>query len=805
MLELKISPLPQERVKEAVQSWLYYLPKPCVFEFTAEENGVRLRLFLEKGKGEGVASSWASLMQQQSRWALLGTGKPLQNSGKFLRSAHELPAVLGDSNILLSLAGYLLEARKQSRDPVTLQIWITEENKRLQEDLRALASYSYGTKGGVDDDAPNPWSIRLKLTQIGVGLGVFIAGIFGGILATKLIPIPLAFLGVLSGTIVMLASTLSMIRWMRYRSVPKDVLTRRAEEPVFSTSFVYVGQGEGPALLTGQNWWQEIEGDHYPKVKSLTIPLPASEIAMLLSPTSTGEGASIWVADSRQDVPYPPPSVPLQEARFQVGVSPANGKPIGIDPDGHALIIGGSRTGKSSMAYQVLKNLLEKGDDAPGVFLVDPHLSLADAFIDAIAQLEGEQRKKAIQRLRVITPDQPELLPLNILTIPNFTWAANAFVQVGKRIWEDYWGPRMQAALLGLFRVSHAWNMNHPGIVGKLGLIHTVFLAYSINWRHETIMQYLPPDERMSALALDALLGQMSGESMNSSQQGWVTEVISPILSKVMALELSPWLYASMHQDSFIDLESWIKEKAFIVLRLPAGSMGREGARLTASMVYNVFDATYRSVTERVGQIPYWIIVDEVPEIAVGMRLESMLSEGGKFGARVFALSQSLSMMRKSSELEPVVQSLLANTSTQAFFSPDPDDAVIIRNALSAEERFGEVTTDMPSLHAWLRARIKGVWQPPTVIRVNPLAKADPQRVQEVIREVIAIHPKDYMSPDGWQDRALASFVNIVPPSMKKLVDIALGKSGASSETRETPQVPLMTKIRDEDWERLGL
>jgi hypothetical protein len=75
-----------------------------------------------------------------------------------------------------------------------------------------------------------------------------------------------------------------------------------------------------------------------------------------------------------------------------------------------------------------------------------------------------------------------------------------------------------------------------------------------------------------------------------------------------------------MHQRRFADLEQWIKERAWVVLRLPSGEMGREGARL-------------------------------------------------------FVLAQSLSIMRRVEGFEPVVQSLLANTSTQVFFSPDPEDA----------------------------------------------------------------------------------------------------------------------------------
>ena len=113
-------------------------------------------------------------------------------------------------------------------------------------------------------------------------------------------------------------------------------------------------------------------------------------------------------------------------------------------------------------------------------------------------QLPEEQRQKAIKRLRIITPDQPQVIPLNLLAVPEFTWAGNAIIQIGRRIWEDYWGPRMQAALLGLFRIAHVWNQNHPD--AGLGLLHVVFMAFNKSWRHKA-MALLPPGERMGALA----------------------------------------------------------------------------------------------------------------------------------------------------------------------------------------------------------------------------------------------------------------------------------------------------------------
>ena len=448
--------------------------------------------------------------------------------------------------------------------------------------------------------------------------------------------------------------------------------------------------------------------------------------------------------------------------------------------------------GKSSFVYSMLEQLIARGDDAPGIFLVDPHVSLADAFLDAIAQLPQERRQKAIKRLRVITPDQPQVIPLNLLAVPEFTWAGNAIVQIGRRIWDDYWGPRMQAALLGLFRIAHVWNQNHPQ--AGLGLLHVVFMAFNKTWRHKA-MALLPPGERMGALALDALLGQ-TGEGDKWSQ-GWVTEVISPVLSKVMALELSPWLFSAMHQERFVDMNKWIEEKAWIVLRLPSGEMGREGARLTAGVLYNVFDAAYRRATLE-KPVPFYFIVDEAQEIGSGMRLESMLAEGAKFGARMFVLAQSLSMMRKVEGMEPVVQAMLANTSTQMFFSPDPEDADLIRATLSSTVRYGNMTLDLPSLQCWLRARIGGHWQPPTLTQIKPLPRADGIRVKALIEEVIATHPADYLPADGWQEKASKALEEMLPPALSKLLDEFLAVRLENQEARVSQPAP------QDDDRRLG-
>lgn len=752
--ELHLPPVPLERNRDQISAWLSQAPAPSAIEIYATTEGIKVRLFAPPGKAQGATAAWASMTHQQSRWEQVpGDPQASRLPVLGLRTAMRIPnLVMGDLNAdpLLAIGGQLRNGLLPGQQ-AGLRIWLLGKEQRLQERLRTMVSYSYGTEGGVSGIlAPNPWNIRLNLFRLVVILGAIIALTCGGMLGAGWLNPYSAALGIIGGGTLAIVGTLGTLNWMYWRSIPKEIMEKRVNETLLRVAFAVSGASPNSlSLLGGHSQWVSLPAE-WPNIRSLGMPLPVSEIAALISPPELGEGSGMLDRTIIQDVPTPPPSRPLVLAEFKIGVSPATGEEVGVDPDGHGVATGGSRTGKSSVIYGLLEQLIARGPDAPGIFLVDPHLSLADSFLQAIDDLPADLRREAIRRLRIITPDQPEVVPLNLLAIPDFSWAGNSIVQIGRRIWDDYWGPRMQAALLALFRISHAWNMNHPD--QRLGLLHVVFAAFNNEWRHDAL-QYLPPAERMGSLALDALLGQFGNEG-RKWDQGWVTEVISPVLSKVMALELSPWLFAAMHQSTFVDMEKWINERAWVVLRLPSGEMGREGAKLTAGVVYNVFDAAYRRATVY-KSIPYYFVIDEAQEIGTGMRLEAMLSEGAKFGARMFILAQSLSMMRRVEGFEPVVQALMANTSTQAFFSPDPEDAILIRDTLTSTARFGITTLDLPTLHCWLRARINFSWQPPTLVKVKPLKRPDPVRVQALIREVIGAHPDDYLASDAWQEQSV--------------------------------------------------
>ena len=379
-------------------------------------------------------------------------------------------------------------------------------------------------------------------------------------------------------------------------------------------------------------------------------------------------------------------------------------------------------------------------------------------------------------------------------------------MQIGKRLWTDYWGPRMQAVLLSLVKIVHSSNMNAGRDQPKMGLIHTIFAAFNPFWRHQAF-EKMEPFERIMGVTLDKILGQTEDKIAKT----WVTEVVAPIISKVMNLELSPWLFAAMHQNEFADVQSWIREKAWIVLRLPSGYMGREGAHLAAGVFYNTWEAMFRKVTAD-GPIPYYVVVDEVQEVGGAMKLDALLSEGAKFGARVWVLAQSLSLMKKIEGLDVVVQAMLANSSTQAFFTPSTEDADMIRDTLNLDIRYGKSTLDLTTLVCWLRARVKGEWQPPTTVKIPVLKRPVPEDVQGVIREVIAAHPRDYCTRGIWQgdivDLLKAMLTDASAKAMLELGFKAEKKNAAGDSTHQTAQEQATQKMQEEvdpvDWENTG-
>jgi hypothetical protein len=59
------------------------------------------------------------------------------------------------------------------------------------------------------------------------------------------------------------------------------------------------------------------------------------------------------------------------------------------------------------------------------------------------------------------------------------------------------------------------------------------------------------------------------------------------------------------------------------------------------------------------------------------------------------------------------------------------------------------------------------------LLKVKPLKRPDPARVQKLIREVIRAHPDDYVRGDGWQEQAVAMLTEMIEnPTYKSYLGV---------------------------------
>lgn len=161
--ELMFAPHALDDLRAQVTGWIGQLPFPTMIEWIGSPEGLRIRLFLpaQIAGAEAVTRAWAAMTGQHSRWRKLGMLE-IKGTGYAFHSSNRLPSIIvsaKDSDPILAIGSRLISAEAR------LRLWLLGNEGELQERLRTLSAYSYGTEGGVQNNAPNPWGFQLELLR----------------------------------------------------------------------------------------------------------------------------------------------------------------------------------------------------------------------------------------------------------------------------------------------------------------------------------------------------------------------------------------------------------------------------------------------------------------------------------------------------------------------------------------------------------------------------------------------------------------------------------------------------------------
>jgi hypothetical protein len=163
----------------------------------------------------------------------------IQTDGYALHTSNRLPSLIAsakDSDPLLAIGSRLISAARVGHD-ASLRLWLLGNEDHLQEKLRSLSAYSYGTEGGVGNDTPNSWGLQLDVLRAGLFLGMIVAGISGGVLFAGWFNPFAVSMFVVAGVSISIASALGIRDWLAWRSIPKEVVERRIQEPLLKVAF----------------------------------------------------------------------------------------------------------------------------------------------------------------------------------------------------------------------------------------------------------------------------------------------------------------------------------------------------------------------------------------------------------------------------------------------------------------------------------------------------------------------------------------------------------------------------------------
>ena len=110
--ELRFAPIPLEKNRAQIASWLGQLPFPSAIDLACTEKGIRVRMFTPPGSADGAIRSWAAMTHQQTRWVKLPASAIPESKMRFaLKNTTHVPSVsLADrgGDPMLAISGYLM-------------------------------------------------------------------------------------------------------------------------------------------------------------------------------------------------------------------------------------------------------------------------------------------------------------------------------------------------------------------------------------------------------------------------------------------------------------------------------------------------------------------------------------------------------------------------------------------------------------------------------------------------------------------------------------------------------------------------
>jgi hypothetical protein len=335
-------------------------------------------------------------------------------------------------------------------------------------------------------------------------------------------------------------------------------------------------------------------------------------------------------------------------------------------------------------------------DPSRSVLIVDPHGDLARRAIG----LAPPERVGDV--ISIDLSDETRSVGLNLLDVTDGSdpdSVAENFVDVGKALWQKYWGPRMLIPLgFGLRALAYA-NLRRPPERQYTLLALAPLLNSEKKIREAFLLAEVPDEDRPDINQY--FIGEYARLSPSQREQ-----VISPVLSKAHSFERSPAVRRLVGQPrSTVRLFEAIRSRKIVILNTNSGVLGADLAGFVGSLFLNVIRRviTRQTTLSREERVRVSVIADEFHTMT-GTDFGALLGELQKNGGNFVLGTQSLGNLRQIDETGALTGAIFSGVATTVAFQVNGDDAhYLVERELDVERLKAESLINLPPHHAYVK------------------------------------------------------------------------------------------------------
>jgi energy-coupling factor transporter ATP-binding protein EcfA2 len=350
------------------------------------------------------------------------------------------------------------------------------------------------------------------------------------------------------------------------------------------------------------------------------------------------------------------------------------------DRRAHIYLIGKTGSGKSTLIENMVVSDIRDGN---GAALIDPHGDLAEKILTLVP-------RERINDVIYFNPADIEypiaFNPLERIHADYHDLVASGLIAVFKKIWADFWGPRLEHIL----RYSILTLLEYPGST----LLDIPKLLTDADFRKGVLLKVKHPQVRAFWF------------SEYDKLSAWGrSAAISPILNKIgQFLASIPLRNIVGQRKNTFKLRTVMDEKKILIVNLAKGRIGEDNCALLGAMLVTRMQlaALSRASLPECRRHSYYLYVDEMHNF-ITLSFADVLSEARKYGLSLTLAHQYIEQLD-----DEVRAAVFGNVGTIIAFRTGAKDASYLAREFSPVFSEEDII-NLPNYRIYLKLMIDGV------------------------------------------------------------------------------------------------